>query len=262
MSGPPSLQVLLAQWLGTGMTDDPFFSFDASAASNLVFGGNPPFEVFDFLAIYPKFGTQPQALAQVAPNAASPGSGYNIGDLLAVVQAGASGGVIGVQTTDGLLPPTPNSYAVSVPGTGYYVGTGLTTTGGAGTGAKIDILSISPYSGPVPETVIQLFINLASASLQQARWLGTWRLGMALFVAHFLTLYLDSEGNVGSLPGQIAASGIAKGIAVSKSVHDVSISYETITKDLEGFAAWSLTKYGQQLATFAKIIGMGPMYVY
>ena len=154
---------------------------------------------------------------------------------------------------------------MAVGGTAYQVAQGLqTTAGGTGTGALVDITQIDSYSGPtgLNASLIQLYINLANASLQQARWLDTWPLAMSLFVAHFLTLYLQSEGNPTSNPAQIAQSGLARGILVSKSVGSVSGSYETIVRDLEGFAAWNLTTYGQQLATFAKIIGMGPQYIY
>src|SRR6185312_11676962 len=111
----------------------------------------------------------------------------------------------------------------------------------------------------IPTAVIQTYINLATASLQSARWFDSWLLGMHLFVAHYCTLYLDSEGNPGSTPGQVAISGMGKGILISKSAGDVSGSYETvIDKD---WGAWNLTKYGQQLVQMAKIIGSGPMYV-
>jgi hypothetical protein len=74
-------------------------------------------------------------------------------------------------------------------------------------------------------------------------------------------LYLTTESNPTGNAAQVAQSGIGKGIAISKSAGDVSIGYETL-KDLEGWAAWALTNYGQQLATFAKVVGAGPVYIY
>ena len=62
-------------------------------------------------------------------------------------------------------------------------------------------------------------------------------------------------------PAQIAAQGVANGIQVSKSVGDVSASYQTLTS-LEAWGAWNLTKQGQQLATMAQVVGAGPMVIW
>lgn len=59
---------------------------------------------------------------------------------------------------------------------------------------------------------------------------------------------------------QIAAQGLAGGIQTSKSVGDVSVSYQTLTS-LEEWGQWNLTLYGQQLASAARIMGAGPMVV-
>ena len=58
----------------------------------------------------------------------------------------------------------------------------------------------------------------------------------------------------------IAAQGLAGGIQASKSVGDVSVSYAQLTS-LENWGQWNLTKYGQQLATMARVIGSGPMLI-
>ena len=59
-------------------------------------------------------------------------------------------------------------------------------------------------------------------------------------------------------PGAVAAAGLAGGIQTSKSVGDVSVSYTVLTS-LESWGAWNLTRFGQLLATMAKVIGSGPM---
>lgn len=255
---PPSVDALFAEWWG-GPPADPFFTFDTGAASNLVFGGNPVYQVSDFLAIYPKFGSQQQAVQSVVPNATTPGAAYVVGDQLVVVQPDASGCVLQVTAVTGGVP---TAYAVVTPGTGYSVAVGLGTTGGTGVGALVNVTAIDPFVSAVPQAVIQLYINLASACLQQVRWLELWPMAMALYVAHFLTLYLQSEGNPTSTPGQIAISGLSKGIAVSKAAGDVSVSYETLLSNMADWGSWALTTYGQQLVTFARVIGSGPMYIY
>ena len=84
---------------------------------------------------------------------------------------------------------------------------------------------------------------------------------MSWFVAHYATLYLRSEGNVGSTAGQIAASGLTRGIMVTKSAGNVSAMIE-VPKGLEEWGAWTSTEYGVQLATIAKVIGIGGMYIH
>ena len=59
-------------------------------------------------------------------------------------------------------------------------------------------------------------------------------------------------------PGAVAAAGLAGGIQSSKSVGDVSVSYSVLSS-LESWGAWNLTKFGQLLATMAKVMGSGPM---
>jgi len=252
---PPSIDVLLAEWWGGGV-ECLSSNIYASLASNLVFGGNPLYQISDFLAFYPKFGTYAQAISAASPNA-TPGTGYALNDILNVIQNDASGGQLKVTAVNAGVP---TAYAVQTGGSGYQVAQGLSTTGGTGNGALIDITSLIAPSGMiVPTAVIQTFINLASASLQKARWTSSWLLGMHFFVAHYCTLYLESEGNPTSIPGQVAMSGMGKGILVSKAAGDVSGSYEPIID--EDWGSFNLTWYGQQLITIGKVIGMGPMYV-
>ena len=83
----------------------------------------------------------------------------------------------------------------------------------------------------IPTAVVNAFISLASASLVQARWgAETWPIAMAMFVAHYLTLYLRSDGDAQyTSPGRVAAAGLARGILVSKSAGGVSVSDSTTT---------------------------------
>lgn len=60
---------------------------------------------------------------------------------------------------------------------------------------------------------------------------------------------------------EIAAQGLAGGIQVSKGVGDVSVGYQALDT-LSSWGAWGLTTYGQQLATMAKIVGIGPALIY
>ena len=62
-------------------------------------------------------------------------------------------------------------------------------------------------------------------------------------------------------PGAVAAAGLAGGIQTSKSVGDVSVGYQVLTS-LESWGAWNLTRFGQLLATMAKVIGSGPLLIW
>jgi hypothetical protein len=95
----------------------------------------------------------------------------------------------------------------------------------------------------------------------QARWLDTWAYGVALYCAHFATLYLRSEGNCSSTCGQAAAAGLKQGITVGVSAGGVSQTLQP-TPGLDDWSAWNMTVYGTQLATFAKSVGAGSLWVY
>jgi hypothetical protein len=117
------------------------------------------------------------------------------------------------------------------------------------------------YPAPfMPIVAIQLYLNLAQASLMQARWLDSWTLGMALFIAHYCTLYLRTESGPNLTAQQIATSGLQKGITVSKAVGDVSTSAQLIDA-FEGWGSFAETEYGGLLITMAQGIAMGPIWV-
>lgn len=114
----------------------------------------------------------------------------------------------------------------------------------------------------VPDAVVQAYIDLAAVCIMQTRWHGMWKIATGLFVAHFCTLYLESLASPDSGAAAVISAGQARGIIASESASDVSASYDTsIANDLNGWAAWKLTSYGMQLATQARIVGMGGMMV-
>lgn len=109
----------------------------------------------------------------------------------------------------------------------------------------------------VPTTLLQRFINMATASLSQSKWFDMWQYAMGLFVAHYITMFLSASQ-------QTTAPGLVKGaspvmLQTSKSVGNVSASYDpsTIAEDMKGWGAYKATTYGQQLVTLAKTIGAG-----
>jgi hypothetical protein len=116
----------------------------------------------------------------------------------------------------------------------------------------------------VDPVIIQMYIDLASACIKQARWHSYWKVAIGWFVAHFVTLDLQSMADANSSAAKVIANAQSRGLMTSKSVGDVSVSYDfnSISTDLDGWAAWKLTSYGQRLATVGKLAGKGGMYVW
>ena len=119
----------------------------------------------------------------------------------------------------------------------------------------------------VPQTVIQAFIDLAQASIQQARWRNQWQFGMGLFVAHYCTLYLQTLADPNSGAQQVWDAGRARGVILSESAGGVSVSYDPNLAgrdqpDMKGWGAYHLTEFGQQLITIGRLVGKGGMYAY
>lgn len=134
-----------------------------------------------------------------------------------------------------------------------------------------DFLKIYPQFGKdsdnkeiVPTEVIDMYIQFADTCIQESRWQGGWKLGTALFVAHFCTLWVQSYQDPNHGANAVMQAAQTKGLVASKSVADLSISYDfsTALSDLDGWAVWKLTTFGVQLASMAKLIGKGGMYVW
>lgn len=114
----------------------------------------------------------------------------------------------------------------------------------------------------IPIEVFNLFYNMANKSLKYDRFISNWKYCMCLYIAHFLTLYLQTQNGDPSSQAALANS-IPKGIASSKSVDGLSISYDFmgVSDDMSGYGTWKYTIYGQQLVTMTKLFGHGGMWV-
>ncbi len=237
----PDLDAFYDQLCSRYAWDFGALSAGAGIASGLVHGTNPPYSANDLFAMHPKFGGAPVTLT-------------------ATLAAGST--VVAVESTAGL------SAGQLIAGAGVSPGTLISSVDSASqitlsaAATVTGTAALAVYAAPlVPLAVINAYIALASASLVQARWLDTWPVAMGLYVSHFLTLWMKSDGDVYSTPGQAAAAGLARGIAVSNSAGSVSVGYQ-VTPGLEAWGSWNETQYGKQLATFAKCVGAGPIWIY
>lgn len=85
-------------------------------------------------------------LSAVTPTATPSGTGYQIGDVLTIVQTGASGGTITVTSVNTAGAITGADVTTS--GINYAVANGLSVTGGHGASGQIDIVAVTAtYAG-------------------------------------------------------------------------------------------------------------------
>lgn len=234
----------------------------AGQASNIYIGSNPDYDIYTFLAAYPQFASSSN-IQTVSVHTG--GSGYAVDNILTIVQPEASAGtaVVTRVTTVGETAGVVTNVALLTSGTRYYSATSLNTTvlpsGGAGCR-----LAITASIAKVPEDILNLFIAMANSSLQKSRWLSKWEYAMGLYIAHFCLLHLQTQVGANASSAQIIASAHSLFPKASKSVGDVSVSYDTssILGELPGWAAWKTTSFGVQLATLARMFGAGGMYVW
>ena len=116
----------------------------------------------------------------------------------------------------------------------------------------------------LPDFIVEQFIGMANAYINIDRWKNSWSFGMNLFVAHFSTLYLQTFAAANSDANQVIAAAQAKGLITSKGVGDVNVSYDfsSAVNGLDGWANWTTTAFGIQLASLAKMYGKGAMWIY
>lgn len=114
----------------------------------------------------------------------------------------------------------------------------------------------------ISDELLQPYVTMATAIVKEARWHSLWREGMRLFIAHFVTLFLQMP-EAGLTKEELLNASKVGGSMASKTVGPISVSYDNTqaTSDLDGWAAWKLTTYGVQFATLAKVLGKGGMYI-
>jgi hypothetical protein len=321
----PSFSSWLQTAWGTGQEYDAVCTA-FYGASNMVFGQNPPYCLDDFKAVYPKFFGLPTALS---------GCGTTLGSK--VVTVPSMNGLDYGQFIQAWGTFPKGTVICGLGANEITLSTAALATSGTAT--------LQVYqSPPVPVGVILLYLNLAYASLVFERWQEQWLVGIALYIAHFLTLYAKSDSSEvfetlqtavhgetpsGTVPGtvytlsavppgntlqaltkngsflvpgtaytlsgntitltaatvtddvlyatwpvevqaftsgqpngaSIAAQGLFGGVQVSKSVGDVSVSYQALDS-LKDWGTFQTTTYGAQLATMARAVGAGPMVIW
>lgn len=214
-------------------------------ASGIVSGTNPPWGPADFLAIHPKFGGPgPVLYVQGTLASASP----------VVTNTATAGMAPGELVAGPGVPLGSTIFSVDSPSQ-------FTLNHNATAEGTVTLTLYNTSATLVPLAVLNAYIALASASLVQARWRDAWPIAMDLYVAHYCTLWLRSDGDIYSTPGQAAAAGLTRGITVSKSAGGVSLGIQPVT-GIENWGAWQETSYGEQFASLAKLVGAGPILLW
>ncbi len=244
-SNQPDFVQILELWWGGAYEADAYAAFQA-AAGNVIVGTNPPYTLSDFLGWYAKF-FGPATASTLTTTALSTAATLT---LPPTSQIAATAGQF---LTCPNIPP--GTTLVSIGSDGAVVLSNPATADGDDAAANV-------YGAPwVPILVIQMFITLATSHLQQRRWLVTWPFAMALFIAHYMTLFMQTETQSPNLTAaEVVTSGLQQGVIISQSAGDVSATVQPIA----GFDAWGTlnqTEYGAQLATLGQTFGAGIMYI-
>lgn len=115
----------------------------------------------------------------------------------------------------------------------------------------------------LPQPMLESFIAQANACIQPDRWRESWRMGVALYVAHWATLYLRTYAPGCEDGQQAAASGSPTGAVKSVALGDATITYDTqaLTQGTQLWGDLNATTYGQLLAGRARLVGAGGSYV-
>lgn len=126
------------------------------------------------------------SILTAVPTGGNPGTGYVVGDVLTVAQGGgASGGKVAVTTVGGSGQVT--GVAIVADGTGYTVANGITTTGGTGTGAQINVTAI----GETP------LIALQACRTASSSWWGCMCTAAVTADHEAIAAYVESMTPVG-----------------------------------------------------------------
>lgn len=144
------------------------------------------------------------------------------------------------------------------------VGTASNVKGGKHPEYTVDsFLEIYPQFKDVPMAVLTMYVDMALENLMYDRWLSQWKVGVSLYIAHYITLYLASKPLDGAADGAVGNAGKSIGLTASKSVGGVSVSYDNATSlgALTDWASYTSTTYGAQFATMARLLGRAGMVV-
>lgn len=104
-----------------------------------------------------------------------------------------------------------------------------------------------------PDAQITFWAALAEKQVLLSVWGTVYTQGVQLYVAHEITLAAQAVKAAASG----GAPGTFGGVAASKAVGSVSVSYDQATTTEKDAGYWNLTLYGRQFYRLMKIFGAG-----
>jgi len=125
-----------------------------------------------------------------------------------------------------------------------------------------------------PDEEVQYWIDQAvsppniSPAIDPVRWGQFYDLGLRLWVAHNLAVE-DMMVQRAGPPGEGSGPGgrygysplVGSGVAASKSVNGVSISYDNAFGQTENAGWWGLTPWGNQYLYYLRLAGSAPIHL-
>lgn len=102
-----------------------------------------------------------------------------------------------------------------------------------------------------PNESITFWATIAETQVRKQAWCKLWTQGVMLYVAHEMVLANQNvkAAQVGGSPGQQG------GIAQSKTVGSMSVTYDSANSSEKDAGWWNLTTYGKQFIHLARIVG-------
>jgi hypothetical protein len=128
---------------------------------------------------------------------------------------------------------------------------------------KTVVEGVTAYEPLLPSAMLDSFIELANDSVMPSRWGSQFRYAAGLFVAHWVALYLKTYQDGSNNAAEVASKAGQAGNVSSATMGDTSISYDNsaINEGSAKWGTWNATQYGAQLATMARMLGIGGTYV-
>lgn len=104
-----------------------------------------------------------------------------------------------------------------------------------------------------PDSQLTFWASIAELMIRKCIWLDMFTFGVKLYVAHEITLAaINAKASaVGGVPG------VSGGIASSKAVGAVNVTYDTTSSAEKDAGWWNLTNYGKQFYRLLMMFGAG-----
>lgn len=115
----------------------------------------------------------------------------------------------------------------------------------------------------VPDSILNVIEDIVNNIVDKCRWGSWWYLGCGYAMAHLVQMFINGTQQPGSSKQALMANSLT-GYVTSKQVDDLSITYDLsfITDKLKDYGLWTLTTYGIQWASLARLFYKGNMYVW